>query len=74
MARHGGDSVSAHHEVREIRTFRGWMVERVYLYCPKGHEVVSAPTDTKTGQALVAGDYSRETCGWGFCGWTGVDP
>lgn len=47
-------------------------VRRVYLFCPAGHEVVSAPATSRTGRTLLAGDLSGESCcGYGACDWTG---
>lgn len=43
--------------------------ERAFLYCPSGHEVVSAPTSHQVGRRLAAGDFSGEWCGHGGCGW-----
>lgn len=43
---------------------------RVFLYCPSGHECVSAPVENHTGRKLLAGDFSDEWCGNTSCGWS----
>lgn len=43
---------------------------RAYLYCPKGHECVSANVEgTRTGERLASGQVDAEWCGFGRCGW-----
>lgn len=70
MSDRGGGIVSttAHTETKRFPTF-----ERIYLYCPEGHEVVSAPVNSYTGQFLVRGDFSREWCSYGSCSWRGTE-
>lgn len=41
--------------------------ERAFLYCPNGHEATSSPVANPTGRRLIAGDFSREWCGYGSC-------
>lgn len=57
-------------EIRTMNPRTPRAFDRAFLYCPRGHEVVSAPVTTRTGARLVAGDYSGESCGYIGCGWS----
>ena len=45
---------------------------QITLVCPHGPEVITAPPESRVGRALLAGDYSEESCGTTSCGWTGA--
>ena len=59
-------------ETRTIHKGTAREFSRIYLFCPDGHEVVSAGRDgSACGRRLAAGDYSGESCGHGSCTWDG---
>jgi len=43
--------------------------DRVFLYCPNGHDCGSAPVGFRDATRWLAGDTSGEWCGHGSCGW-----
>lgn len=63
--------MTAHTTTQTMKSWTGEVFDRIYLWCPNGHQVVSSPTTSAVGQRLVAGDYSGEECGVGRCSWNG---
>lgn len=61
----------AHTETRTIRR-AGETFDRIYLFCPNGHEVVSAPAHTQLGERLAEGEYGSEACGVSTCDWSAL--
>lgn len=50
-------------KVRTINKGTDREFDRVFLYCPNGHEGTSAPAESRTGRKFLAGDFSGEWCG-----------
>lgn len=62
----------AHITIHTMHSYTGEVFDRIYLYCPKGHEVGSSPVTTAVGARWAGGDFSGESCGVGSCSWSAV--
>lgn len=61
--------MNAYTEIQTMRPRGREPFERIYLYCPKGHECGSTPLSTATGSRWASGDFSGAFCGDGPCDW-----